>query len=191
MKKQPKQLLAMVILLAVLTAGYLGIMWYNQYQSTRENQETEEKIVSVSTDEIVKLSYVYEGITYDYEKTDGVWQYVQEPDWSMNQLTLENMVDNFTIMTAKNTITGVTDKEQYGLAEPERSVTFATAQESHTFQIGDYNNILSAYYICRPGEDTVYTVTGSVVTAMNKAAEDMREEPEEEGTADSTEESTD
>ena len=81
-------------------------------------------------------------------------------------------------LTADNTITGVTDFAQYGLDEPFKTITFETASESYTFNVGDYNDMASVYYICEPDSDTVYTVSSIMVTQFNFDVEDIAEEEE-------------
>lgn len=91
------------------------------------------------------------------------------------------------VLTASNTITGVTDFAQYGLDEPSKTFTFETASQSYTFNVGDYNDMASVYYICEPHSDTVYTVSSITVTQFNF---DVTEIVEEEESTEITEETT-
>lgn len=91
------------------------------------------------------------------------------------------------VLTASNTITGVTDFAQYGLDEPSKTFTFETASQSYTFNVGDYNDMASVYYICEPDSDTVYTVSSITVTQFNF---DVTEIVEEEESTEITEETT-
>ena len=173
MKKQKLQLWILLALLIILGAGYLGLQKYNESQSQKEEELQGQIIVSLEESDIVRLTYDYEGTTYLYEKTDDIWYYTEDTTLKLIQSSLNDVAANVAEITALHTITGVTDMEQYGLAEPDRTFSFATAGESYEFYVGDYNEMADLYYICRPGEDTVYTVETAVITAFDLDVMDL------------------
>lgn len=189
MKKQRLQLIALVVVLAVLAGGYLILKQYNKAQSEKPEETEGEAIVGINQEDIVKLSYDYEDNSYEYEKEDGTWYYVPNHDLNLMQYRLENMAGELAGLTALETISDVTDLTQYGLDEPSRTLAFETTGESFLFNVGDYNEIAGVYYISRPSTTTVYAVESSFLSAFDADVLDLVE-AEEESTETSTEEST-
>ena len=183
MNKQRKQLIILLAVLVLLGGGYLGLRQYNKMQSEKVVEEEGEAIVTLEEDSVIKFTYDYEGTEYTYEKKDDTWYYTADPELTLTQYRLTNIAGKMEELTAETTITDVTDMEQYGLTEPSRTFSFETAEESYQFYVGDYNDFTSQYYICRAGENTVYSVTAATVTCMNLDVMDIVEEEESTETA--------
>ena len=77
-------------------------------------------------------------------------------------------------------IENVTDMSQYGLANPERTIQYETADRSVIINVGNLNSMTSQYYIAFPSEMKVYVVTTNVVTGFNYTLDDLVEETTEE-----------
>ena len=65
---------------------------------------------------------------------------------------------------------------QYGLADPERTIQYETADRSVIINVGNLNSMTSQYYIAFPSEMKVYVVTTNVVTGFNYTLDDLVEE---------------
>ncbi|MBQ8230316.1 MAG: DUF4340 domain-containing protein [Lachnospiraceae bacterium] len=187
MKKQKGQMIIMLAVLLVLGVGYLALRQYNKVQSEKEPEVEGDVLVSLEKDDIIRFSFDYEGTDYTYEKEDGTWYYAADNTLNLTQTRLNTMAGRVADLTASNTITGVTDLAQYGLDEPSKTFTFDTGSESFTFNVGDYNDMASVYYICEPGSDTVYTVSSITVTQFNFDVTEIVEEEESTEAAEETE----
>ncbi len=178
MKKQRKQLIVLLAVLVLLGGGYLGLRQYNKVQSEKSTKENGNTIVALEPGSIIKFAYDYEGTEYAYEKKDDVWYHCADLTKDLIQYRLTSIVDKMEKLTVEDTLTGVSDMGQYGLEEPSRTFSFETAEESYEFYVGDYNEITRTYYICRPGEDVVYTVTADTVNSMNLDVTEIVKEEE-------------
>ena len=69
---------------------------------------------------------------------------------------------------------------QYGLANPERTIQYETADRSVIINVGNLNSMTSQYYIAFPSEMKVYVVATNVVTGFNYTLDDLVEETTEE-----------
>ena len=188
MEKQSKHLLILLLVLVVLAAAVLGLRHYNNTaQNETEEEETGEVIVDVSEDDVVRLTYDYEGVSYAFEKEDDTWYYADDHSISITQYKITNMIAKVAPLTAQQVIENVTNMTQYGLEDPERTISFETEGASYIFAVGDYNSVSGVYYICKPSENTVYAVSSSVVSIFDKSLEDVTEETEEESTEESSE----
>ncbi|MDE6518332.1 MAG: DUF4340 domain-containing protein, partial [Acetatifactor sp.] len=160
MKKQGGQLVILVVVLAVLAAGYFGLVRYNKGQQEQEADLVEgEVLVDVSSNDILRFSYVYNGETYAFERaevpvayqesddaddaqpgggaqdtqTESRWVSAADPSLNLMQNRLNVMAGKFTRIIAQNTISDVTDLSQYGLEEPSNTLHWETAQGVYTY----------------------------------------------------------
>ena len=181
MKKQQKQMIGMLLALVVLAAAFLGIRQYNKNASsdTSVTESTDETVLDVNSDDIVSFSYVYDGETYSFEKEDDTWYYAEDHSLNLNQNRIKAMILKVAPLKVNQTITDVTDMSQYGLADPERTIQYETADRSVIINVGSLNSMTSQYYIAFPSETTVYAVTPNVVTGFNYTLDDLIEEVEE------------
>ena len=179
MKKQKIQMLVLLAILVVLAAGFLGIRQYNQMQSEEPQEETGITVVDIAAEDIVRFSYDYEYVTYTFEKEEDTWYAAEDHSLNLVQTSVNSMITDVAPFIAEQVIENVTDMSQYGLAQPARTISFETASESYIFYVGDFNDVSSVYYLCRPSETTVYVVPALTVNRFNRTLEELVEEEEE------------
>ena len=188
MKKQKIQMLVLLAILVVLAAGFLGIRQYNQMQSEEPQEETGITVVDIAVEDIVRFSYDYEDVTYTFEKEEDTWYAAEDHSLNLVQTSVNSMITDVGPLVAEQVIENVTDMSQYGLAQPSRTISFETASESYIFYVGDFNDVSSVYYLCRPSETTVYVVPALTVNRFNRTLEELVEEEESTETATETSE---
>ena len=181
MKKKQRQMIGMLLALVVLAAVFLGIRQYNQYiaSATSTTEDTQETVLDVNSDDITSFRYVYEGETYAFEKKDETWYYTDDHSLNLNQERIKAMILKVAPLKADQVIENVTDMSQYGLADPERTIQYETADRSVIINVGNLNSMTSQYYIAFPSEMKVYVVATNVVTGFNYTLEDLVEETTE------------
>ena len=178
MKKKQRQMIGMLLALA---AAFLGIRQYNKNASsaTSITEDTQETVLDVNSDDITSFRYVYEGETYAFEKEDETWYYADDHSLNLNQDRIKAMILKVAPLKADQVIENVTDMSQYGLADPERTIQYETADRSVIINVGNLNSMTSQYYIAFPSEMKVYAVTTNVVTGFNYTLDDLVEETTE------------
>ena len=171
----------MLLALVVLTAAFLGIRQYNKNASSAASttEDTQETVLDVNSDDITSFSYVYEGGTYAFEKEDDTWYYADDHSLNLNQDRIKAMILKVAPLKADQVIENVTDMSQYGLADPERTIQYETADRSVIINVGNLNSMTSQYYVAFPSEMKVYVVATNVVTGFNYTLEDLVEETTE------------
>ena len=181
MKKKQRQMIGMLLALVVLAAAFLGIRQYNKNASsaTSITEDTQETVLDVNSDDITSFRYVYEGETYAFEKEDDTWYYADDHSLNLNQDRIKAMILKVAPLKADQVIENVTDMSQYGLADPERTIQYETADRSVIINVGNLNSMTSQYYIAFPSEMKVYAVTTNVVTGFNYTLDDLVEETTE------------
>lgn len=178
MKKKQRQMIGMLLALVVLAAVFLGIRQYNKNiaSATSTTEDTQETVLDVNSDDITSFRYVYEGETYAFEKEDDTWYYTDDHSLNLNQDRIKAMILKVAPLKADQVIGNVTDMSQYGLADPDRTIQYETADRSVIINVGNLNSMTSQYYIAFPSEMKVYVVATNVVTGFNYTLEDLVEE---------------
>ena len=181
MKKKQRQMIGMLLALVVLAAAFLGIRQYNKNiaSATSTTEDTQETVLDVNSDDITSFRYVYEGETYAFEKKDETWYYTDDHSLNLNQERIKAMILKVAPLKADQVIENVTDMSQYGLADPERTIQYETADRSVIINVGNLNSMTSQYYIAFPSEMKVYVVATNVVTGFNYTLDDLVEETTE------------
>ena len=133
----------------------------------------------MNSDDITSFRYVYEGETYAFEKEDETWYYADDHSLNLNQDRIKAMILKVAPLKADQVIENVTDMSQYGLADPDRTIQYETADRSVIINVGNLNSMTSQYYIAFPSEMKVYVVATNVVTGFNYTLEDLVEETTE------------
>ena len=174
-------MIGMLLALVVLAAAFLGIRQYNKNASsaTSTTEDIQETVLDVNSDDVTSFSYVYEGETYAFEKEDDTWYYTDDHSLNLNQERIKAMILKVAPLKADQVIENVTDMSQYGLADPERTIQYETADRSVIINVGNLNSMTSQYYIAFPSEMKVYVVATNVVTGFNYTLDDLVEETTE------------
>lgn len=185
MKKQKIQMLVLLGVLLLLCGTFLGVKKYNQKQAEKPEETDQVVVIDVSTEDIVRFSYDYEGETYAYEKEDDTWYYAPDHSLKLLQYRTGNLMSGLAPLKTRQVIENVTDLEQYGLKEPKQTITYETATESYILYVGSQNSVTGGYYVCMPSQSTVYMVEASAINKLTVTAEDLIDTA-----TDTTEEST-
>lgn len=182
MKKQKKQFLGMLLILAVLAAAYGGIHVYNQKQEEKEAGEEAEKltVADFKTDDVTAFSYVLGGQVYAYTKTDGEWIWDGDISLTLDTSQIDVMLDAVTGLTAESEITDGEDLAQYGLENPSGIITLTTADGTTTLQLGDKNAVTGQYYLKVAESDKIYLVSRDLSGTFSKTPQELLNEEETE-----------
>ena len=189
MKKQKKQFLGMLLILAVLAAAYGGIHVYNQKQEEKEAGEEAEKltVADFKTDDVTAFSYVLGGQVYAYTKREWTWD--GDISLTLDTSQIDAMLDAVTGLTAESEITDGEDLAQYGLENPSGIITLNTADGTTTLQLGDKNAVTGQYYLKVAESDKIYLVSRDLSGTFSKTPQELlkEEETEETESVDATE----
>ena len=114
------------------------------------------------------------------QEVDETWYYADDHSLNLNQDRIKAMILKVAPLKADQVIENVTDMSQYGLADPERTIQYETADRSVIINVGNLNSMTSQYYIAFPSEMKVYVVATNVVTGFNYTLDDLVEKTTEE-----------
>ena len=182
MSRQKRQMIVMIVLLAVLAGAYFGVRQYRKVLANKPAEDTSVTVLSASAEDLVSFSYILDGEEYAFEKNDDVWYATDDPDRTLIQYKVKAMANALTPLAATQAIEQVTDPEQYGLIEPSLVITANTSEGSFTFYVGDQNDLTGEYYLRADAQDIVYTVASSKVSSFCYTMDELTETEEEAST---------
>lgn len=182
MEKQKKQLLFMLLLLALAILTFVGAAVIPE---EKEEEAVSYQITNFATNEVTKLEYSFDEIQVKLEKLEDEWWNEEDKSMDIDEETVTGMIAKVASLTSENRIEKVTDVSIYGLANATKKVRISDGVKSYTLIIGDYNDMTSTYYVCLEEDmSTVYTMSSTKVNAFDMPIESLV--VEEETTAEET-----
>ncbi len=114
-------------------------------------------------EEIRALAWDYEeeSVSLIWDDAEGRWSYAGDRACPLDPERVESLVTAAAEVCAGMKIANVKDFAQYGLEEPELTVTVETEERSVMYEVGN-RTIEGEYYLRLNGENTVYTGTDSL-----------------------------
>ena len=175
MRKKNKGVLILIIVLVLLLAVYFGLRSWNVSQEEKEEAEQEAATVHVTdtaAEDIVSLKFNVGNGDLEFSKEDDKWYYTPDKDFPLQQSYPEDMAEAVGSITADRELTDGDALDAYGLDDPAYTVEYTDAEGNVTeLLFGDMTG--DDYYAMISGSDTVYTVGGSVIEALDYSLEDM------------------
>lgn len=177
MAKKKKKNLTLPILLAVLVAlggSYGAIRAYNRAAEAKEEEKKEqdsgEEIAvfgELTEEAITALSYDYQGGELSFIKDGDTWYLAKDREIPLSQTKFSAMTGVLAGIRANRVVEeSLENLSNYGLDEPVKTITFETADGSHTIYAGDQNPITNDYYFYLEGENKVYTTKASISSSF-------------------------
>ena len=180
MRKKNRGVLILVIVLVLLLAVYFGLRAWNASQEEKAEAEQEAVTVHVTdtaAEDIVSLKLNVGNVNVgngdlEFSKEDDQWYYTPDKDFPLQQSYPEDMAEAAGSITADRELTDGDSLDAYGLDDPAYTVEYTDAEGNVTeLLFGDMTG--DDYYAMISGSDTVYTVGGSEIEALNYSLEDM------------------
>ena len=172
MEAKRRTLGLLVALAALLGAALWAVTQSNAASQAASSAAAEGSIslLALSSQDLESIQYTYQGQTFTLQYDSGSWTLAQDPDYHLDASACNTMVTALSTLKAKRQLTPQAG-EDYGLENPELTVTVTAAGETATFLFGAQNGVTGDQYLCREGEQTLYTVSGSksACFALDKA----------------------
>lgn len=176
-KKKGKGLLFAVLILIVLLVLYFVIdLQQKKSDQEAETEETEESSlpVSVTEDEISKVTVKNGDVTMTYVKNDDTWTYEEDPDFPLDESAVNTKMNCLTTLTVDRVLESLEDLSEYGLDKPQQEVTvLKTDGTTFTLYIGNQNSSNNDFYVKVDDGADVYTMPSSSVNAFNMQPYDV------------------
>ena len=188
-RKSKRNLIVLLGLIVVLLVVFLFLKKNEDADFMQEEVSTEEEsvpVVSINKDEVTDIEFIRSDGSYTLHKDGDTWSYLEDIDRKVDQDTVSTYLDNICALTAKQEITDVTDFSDYGISEKSDSVTLQLANDLYVFRIGDYNSLVTGYYLTVNDGSSVYLIDSSTYYLLHKDSSYFEDTSEEESTEEST-----
>ena len=149
MKSKTVKLISGVAVLAVLSGTYIGVTSYVDSQEEKEAEaaDTSVSVVEMDSEKITSVSFNgTEGAEKVFEKDGDKWVKKDEPDFPVNQDTLDGAVNALTALSADQKIENPGDLSEYDLDKPVNQITHGRGWTSIILQVGMKNESSGQYY---------------------------------------------
>lgn len=157
MKKQKKQFVIMLALLVVCVAAFVVLTIYNKKQEQLENKENDTiALVDVAAEDIFAFSYYFNGTPLEFRKEDDNWFYASDKTLVLKQDSMENMLNSLVEIEAVKELEDPAELSEYGLDEPNNTITIMTQDKAYVVLVGKTNGITGQHYIKLDYADEVY-----------------------------------
>ena len=136
------------MVLVVLVIAYFALTKINKNE--QNNSETEENIevLTVDTSQVESLSFIIDDENYLFHK-DSDYNWICENDTTadIDEDAINSLISALESVTAKEEVEDTTYEDDFGFDSPGNVITVGTSGENHTLTIGNYNELLSEYYL--------------------------------------------
>lgn len=154
----------------------------------QRQEVVEDESASDSTSEAASDSTSTAGSEETEPETETVWYLVDDPEYKLDQSTVNSMLTAFVNLEASRQLTETS--EEYGLEEPTLTFWMTANGETTTWSCGATNDMTGTVYLQKQGEDTVYLVHTNKVTIFEKGRMELGDTSDATGDIASSEEVT-
>lgn len=177
MTKQKKQLIIILIILAICVLALVGVKLYNQHVSDAEAEESASDSVEIygaEADDITAFGYTdSNGETVSLSLDGDTWLNANDNTMDLDEDAITSMLSYFTSISSTKQITDA-DPSEYGFDTPSNEFTVTTADQTVTLTYGMKNEMTEEYYLILNGDTTVIYVTdGSLLTLADTTLSDL------------------
>ncbi len=154
--KRHKRILVLVAVLAVFCVATFALTQYEEKQEKIQN--TDAVILELETDSVTSLSWEYSGGgKLAFTKTEAGWNYDDDEAFPVSEEKVQKILAHFESFGVKFIIENVEDYGQYGLDDPECTLSLTTDEETYTIKLGAFSKMDEQRYI-DIGDGNVYLV---------------------------------
>ncbi len=163
------------LILAVLLVGF----YFYETGKEEKKKSTEEEaraLFSVKPDDVTNLVLKSGDQEMRFEKKSGTWEILHP---------VRSGVDSFAFARLLNRLTGIKsirviaespkDLSEFGLKQPEITLTFRAGEHDNSLLIGHMSPIEKGYYVAKGGDGKVYFVPGDDRKALDQPLIELRD----------------
>ena len=153
--KRKKTLILLSMVLAGICAGIVGVKAVEKHVDSI--QTIEETVIAVDPEALSEIKWTNETGEVDFVKNDEGWSSSDDEDFPVSEDTMADFLAEFEDVKANFIIEDVEDYEQYGLKDPEHTLTLINGEETTVITTGAFSTMDEKRYICIDS-GTVYLV---------------------------------
>lgn len=184
MSRAKKLYLVLIIFLVICV---ITVICSRMEEKKEKIKNSDEVVLQIESDSVTKLSWECGSQSLAFHKEDGKWLYDEDEEFPVNEEKINEILQRFQELGASFTIEDVEDYGQYGLDDPECTITVETEDKTYEILLGDYSTMDSERYVST-GDGNVYLVTDDPMESFeNVTIKDMIQNDETPGFDNATE----
>ncbi len=174
MNKKKKQMLLLIGVLLVLVIAYFGIQVMTKHQEKKAKEEKEASTIYVTDmDDVSVINYDVGDGTKTFEKQDGNWVYVKDPDFPLDETYPEQIADTFGKLKAERKLDDGDALSDYGLDNPTYRIQLTDTDGNKTSVYFGNDTGDDSYYVTVDDTEKVYTVNSEVLQDLQYSLDEM------------------
>ena len=152
--KRTKKLIGLIVILAVLLAGYFAVMALVPKEDTNTATATDESadkatvdVLSLKAEDVDKIAWTYNGTPLCVVKGESGWLLADDQDFPLDSTCVSDMMSQLKDLKATRSFEAQ-DLAEYGLDTPKCIIIATGSDGTETvIKIGINNAITSEYYL--------------------------------------------
>jgi len=163
------------LILAVLL---LAFYFYETREEEKKKSAEEETqaLFQAKPDDVTSLVLKSGDQEIRFEKRGGTWEILHPVRTGVDSFALSRLLTRLTGLKSLRLITeSPKDLSEFGLHQPEVSMTFKVGDQDNTLLIGSISPIEKGYYVTKGSEKKVYFISGDDKKALDRPLLELRD----------------
>ena len=162
----------LIILVAVFAAVCSSIVAVKAVEKHVEQIQTiDEVVIAINKDDVTDIKWTNEGSEIHFTKEEDIWHSSDDADFPVSTEAIEDLLSNFEEVHASFIIEDVEDYSQYGLSDPEHTLTVTTSEGETVITTGNFSTMDEKRYVCIDG-GSVYLVETDIAENLSTQRDD-------------------
>ena len=171
--KRKKTLLLLLGVLAGLCVAIAAVLGLEKHIDSIN--AVNEEIISLAPDSLTRVSWTRDGSTLSFIKEDGVWRDEQDEAFPVDQDAMQELLARFETVQASFVIEDVEDYSQYGLDEPQCTITLSDGDGDTVVELGGYSTMDDKRYVTL-GQGTVYLIDDDLLSYIPESRDGLMQQ---------------
>lgn len=144
MRKTKKLVVLLGVLLVICAAAFA----VSRYEEKKEQiKKSGEVILEIPTDNVTAVSWTNENGTFSFTKGEETWTYDEDDAFPVDEERISGLLEQFESFSAAFVIDEAEDYSQYGLDEPECTISITAGETSYTIELGAFSKMDEQRYV--------------------------------------------
>jgi hypothetical protein len=163
------------LILAVLLVGFYFYETRNE-EKKKSAEEEAGTLFSVKPDDVTSLLLKSGDQEMRFEKKSGTWEILHPVRSGVDSFAFTRLLNRLTGLKSLKVISeSPKDLSEFGLKQPEITLTFHAGGQDSTLFIGHVSPIEKGYYVAKGGDGKVYFVSGDDRKALDRPLIELRD----------------
>lgn len=175
-KARKGRLLILLLLLFILGGLCFYLTQRKEAETGAEQEEPLFQVTEINPELVLQLGIINGEESINFLRDGESWSCLEDESAAIDAEKISAYLLAAGTLDSENRLEGVIDFSEYGLEEPALNITLQWDSNMHNIKVGDYNSMISRYYVCINDENVVYTIDSTQFYALKKTLADFERE---------------